>query len=64
MKMTGDITMKIEQVLTTDTQFNIIDSVSSKAGSGGLAYLETGLTASVIIDVGKQTIIKTMSAGL
>jgi hypothetical protein len=52
MKMTEDITMKIEQVLTTDTQFNIIDSVSSKAGSGGLAYLETGLTSSVKIDVG------------
>lgn len=56
--------MNIDQVLSSDTQFSIIDSVSSKAGSGGLAYLETGLAASVKIDVGIQTEIKTVTAGL
>jgi hypothetical protein len=64
MKMTGDINMKIDQVLTTDPQFNIIDSVSSKAGSGGLAYLESGSTASVKIEVGTQTQLKTVTSGL
>ncbi len=46
---------------SSDTQFNVINSIVSTAGSGGLAYLET--TGSVEIDVGIQTDIKTMTAG-
>jgi hypothetical protein len=64
MKMTGDINMKIDQVLTSDSQFNKIDSISSIAGSGGVAYLEADSTASVNIYVGIQTDINAVTAGL
>ena len=46
---------------TSDTQFNVINTIVSTAGSGGLAYLETA--GNVEIDVGIQTDIKTMTAG-
>jgi hypothetical protein len=42
--------MVIDQMAISDTQFNVISTIVSTAGSGGLAYLETG--GSVEIDVG------------
>jgi hypothetical protein len=42
--------MVIDQMAIIDTQFNVISTIVSTAGSGGLAYLETG--GSVEIDVG------------